>query len=206
MPTIENLIGWLLVSIVIIIIPGPGVTFVIARAMTIGRSGAVITVFGHAAGVTLQILAVAFGLGAIVASSAIAFNIMKFVGAGFLVYLGIRAILTRKQPIDLSLDGTVKTRKVLADSFVVGITNAKTIVFFVATLPQFVNPEFGGASLQMLFLGAIFLVIGTLSDLVYAFAAGSARDWLTNSESRIAGVRAAGGVAIAGVGIHTALN
>jgi threonine/homoserine/homoserine lactone efflux protein len=205
-PTIENLIGWLLVSIVIIIIPGPGVTFVIARAMTIGRSGAVITVFGHAAGVTLQILAVAFGLGAIVASSAIAFNIMKFVGAGFLVYLGIRAILTRKQPIDLSLDGTVKTRKVLADSFVVGITNAKTIVFFVATMPQFVNPEFGGVSLQMLFLGAIFLVIGTLSDLVYAFAAGSARDWLTNSESRIAGVRAAGGVAIAGVGIHTALN
>lgn len=206
MPTIDNLIGWLLVSIVIIIIPGPGVTFVIARAMTIGRSGAVITVFGHAAGVTLQILAVAFGLGAIVASSAIAFNIMKFVGAGFLVYLGIRAILTRKQPIDLSLDGTVKTRKVLADSFVVGITNAKTIVFFVATMPQFVNPEFGGVSLQMLFLGAIFLVIGTLSDLVYAFAAGSARDWLTNSESRIAGVRAAGGVAIAGVGIHTALN
>ena len=206
MPTIENLIGWLLVSIVIIIIPGPGVTFVIARAMTIGRSGAVITVFGHAAGVTLQILAVAFGLGAIVASSAIAFNIMKFVGAGFLVYLGIRAILTRKQPIDLSLDGTVKTGKVLADSFVVGITNAKTIVFFVATMPQFVNPEFGGVSLQMLFLGAIFLVIGTLSDLVYAFAAGSARDWLTNSESRIAGVRAAGGVAIAGVGIHTALN
>ena len=206
MPTIENLIGWLLVSIVIIIIPGPGVTFVIARAMTIGRSGAVITVFGHAAGVTLQILAVAFGLGAIVASSAIAFNIMKFVGAGFLVYLGIRAILTRKQPIDLSLDGTVKTRKVLADSFVVGITNAKTIVFFVATMPQFVNPEFGGVSLQMLFLGAIFLVLGTLSDLVYAFAAGSARDWLTNSESRIAGVRAAGGVAIAGVGIHTALN
>lgn len=206
MPTIENLIGWLLVSIVIIIIPGPGVTFVIARAMTIGRSGAVITVFGHAAGVTLQILAVAFGLGAIVASSAIAFNIMKFVGAGFLVYLGIRAILTRKQPIDLSLDGAVKTRKVLADSFVVGITNAKTIVFFVATMPQFVNPEFGGVSLQMLFLGAIFLVIGTLSDLVYAFAAGSARDWLTNSESRIAGVRAAGGVAIAGVGIHTALN
>ena len=206
MPTIENLIGWLLVSIVIIIIPGPGVTFVIARAMTIGRSGAVITVFGHAAGVTLQILAVAFGLGAIVASSAIAFNIMKFVGAGFLVYLGIRAIITRKQPIDLSLDGAVKTRKVLADSFVVGITNAKTIVFFVATMPQFVNPEFGGVSLQMLFLGAIFLVIGTLSDLVYAFAAGSARDWLTNSESRIAGVRAAGGVAIAGVGIHTALN
>ena len=206
MPTIENLIGWLLVSIVIIIIPGPGVTFVIARAMTIGRSGAVITVFGHAAGVTLQILAVAFGLGAIVASSAIAFNIMKFVGAGFLVYLGIRAIITRKQPIVLSLDGAVKTRKVLADSFVVGITNAKTIVFFVATMPQFVNPEFGGVSLQMLFLGAIFLVIGTLSDLVYAFAAGSARDWLTNSESRIAGVRAAGGVAIAGVGIHTALN
>jgi threonine/homoserine/homoserine lactone efflux protein len=205
-PTIENLIGWLLVSIVIIIIPGPGVTFVIARAMTIGRSGAVITVFGHAAGVTLQILAVAFGLGAIVASSAIAFNIMKFVGAGFLVYLGIRAVITRKQPIDLSLDGAVKTRKVLADSFVVGITNAKTIVFFVATMPQFVNPEFGGVSLQMLFLGAIFLVLGTLSDLVYAFAAGSARDWLTNSESRIAGVRAAGGVAIAGVGIHTALN
>ncbi|HEY7797051.1 MAG TPA: LysE family translocator, partial [Microbacteriaceae bacterium] len=65
MPTIENLIGWLLVSIVIIIIPGPGVTFVIARAMTIGRSGAVMTVFGHAAGVTLQILAVAFGLGAL---------------------------------------------------------------------------------------------------------------------------------------------
>lgn len=206
MPTVENLIGWLLVSIVIIIIPGPGVTFVIARAMTIGRKGAVITVFGHGAGVTLQILAVAFGLGALVASSAIAFNIMKFVGAGFLVYLGLKAILTRKQPIDLSLDGTVKTRKVLSDSFVVGITNAKTIVFFVATMPQFISPESGNVPPQMLFLGAIFLVIGTLSDLVYAFAAGTARDWLVNSESRIAAVRALGGVAIAGVGIHTAVS
>lgn len=174
--------------------------------MTVGRSGAVLTVFGHAAGVTLQILAVAFGLGSLVASSAIAFNVMKFVGAGFLVYLGIRAILTRKQPIDLSLDGNVKTRKVLTDSFVVGITNAKTIVFFVATMPQFINPEFGNVPIQMLLLGAIFLVIGTLSDLVYAFAAGSAREWLVNSESRIAAVRAAGGVAIAGVGIHTAVS
>ena len=206
MPTTENLIGWLLVSIVIIIIPGPGVTFVIARAMTIGRKGAVLTVFGHAAGVTLQILAVAFGLGALVASSAIAFNIMKFVGAGFLIYLGIRSIITRKQPIDLSIDGTVKTRKVLSDSFVVGITNAKTIVFFVATMPQFVNPTASNIPIQMLLLGLIFLVIGTLSDLVYAFAAGSARDWLINSESRIAGVRAIGGVAIAGVGIHTAVS
>ena len=206
MPTTENLIGWLLVSIVIIIIPGPGVTFVIARAMTIGRKGAVLTVFGHAAGVTLQILAVAFGLGALVASSAIAFNIMKFVGAGFLIYLGIRSIITRKQPIDLSIDGTVKTRKVLSDSFVVGITNAKTIVFFVATMPQFVNPSASNIPIQMLLLGLIFLVIGTLSDLVYAFAAGSARDWLINSESRIAGVRAIGGVAIAGVGIHTAVS
>jgi len=205
-PTTENLIGWLLVSIVIIIIPGPGVTFVIARAMTIGRKGAVLTVFGHAAGVTLQILAVAFGLGALVASSAIAFNIMKFVGAGFLIYLGIRSIITRKQPIDLSIDGTVKTRKVLSDSFVVGITNAKTIVFFVATMPQFVNPSASNIPIQMLLLGLIFLVIGTLSDLVYAFAAGSARDWLINSESRIAGVRAIGGVAIAGVGIHTAVS
>lgn len=206
MPTIENLIGWLLVSIVIIIIPGPGVTFVIARAMTIGRTGAVVTVFGHAAGVTLQILAVAFGLGALVASSAMAFNIMKFVGAGFLIYLGIRAVITRKQPIDLSLDGKVKTRKVVSDSFVVGITNAKTIVFFVATMPQFVNPEFGGVPLQMLVLGIIFLVIGTLSDLGYALAAGTAREWLINSESRISAVRASGGVAIAGVGVHTALN
>ena len=205
MPTTENLIGWLLVSIVIIIIPGPGVTFVIARAMTIGRKGAVLTVFGHAAGVTLQILAVAFGLGALVASSAVAFNIMKFVGAGFLVYLGIRSILTRKQPIDLSMDGAVKTKKVLSDSFIVGITNAKTIVFFAATMPQFVSPG-SNISIQMLLLGAIFLVIGTLSDLVYAFAAGSARNWLTNSESRISGVRAIGGVAIAGVGIHTAVS
>lgn len=206
MPSTENLIGWLLVSIVIIIIPGPGVTFVIARAMTIGRKGAVVTVFGHAAGVTLQILAVAFGLGALVATSAVAFNIMKFVGAGFLVYLGIRSIITRKQPIDLSMDGTVKTRKVLSDSFVVGITNAKTIVFFVATMPQFVNPSASNVPIQMLFLGLIFLVIGTLSDLVYAFAAGSARDWLTRSKSRIAAVRAIGGVAIAGVGIHTAIS
>ena len=181
-------------------------TFVIARAMTIGRKGAVVTVFGHAAGVTLQILAVAFGLGALVASSAMAFNIMKFVGAGFLIYLGIRAVITRKQPIDLSLDGKVKTRKVVSDSFVVGITNAKTIVFFVATMPQFVNPEFGGVPLQMLVLGIIFLVIGTLSDLVYALAAGTAREWLINSESRISAVRASGGVAIAGVGVHTALN
>lgn len=207
MPTLENTIGFLLISLIIIAIPGPGVTFAIGRALTIGKTGALISVVGHAVGVGFQIVAIAAGLGALVAASSLGFTIMKYVGAAILIYLGVQAFRNRKFNAEVDQEfSVIKTRKIISDSFLVGITNVKTAVFFLATFPQFVTVGSGTVATQILLLGLMFLIVGIIMDSIWALAASFARSWLISSGSRISAVRGAGGIAIAGLGIHTAIT
>jgi threonine/homoserine/homoserine lactone efflux protein len=201
MVPLPELLAFVVAAIVIIAIPGPSVLFVIGRALVLGRRGALLSVLGNAAGVALQIIAVAAGLGALVAQSVVLFTVLKIVGAGVLVWLGIQAIRHRHATTDADVTA-VSTRpaRLLRESFLVGITNPKTIVFFVAALPQFVGPDAGSPTLQMLELGAIFLVLGIAGDSVYAIAAGAARDWFSSNPRRLSGMRASGGVALIGLG------
>lgn len=198
-----SLVSFLLVALVVIVVPGPSVVFVIGRAMILGTRGAVLSVFGNAAGVGLQIIAVALGVGSLVYASPLVFGVVKVLGAAFLVYLGVQGIVHRKQ-FSQTLDTGAKTstRRVLADSFLVGITNAKTLVFFIATFPLFVNPARGSVILQMLILGGAFFVIGITSDVIWAVAAGHARKWLAHSSERLEWVRLVGGVALVGLGAY----
>lgn len=196
-PSPSTLASFLVLALVVIVIPGPSVVFVIGRAMILGTKGAIQSVLGNAAGVGVQIIAVSFGVGALIASSPVFFGIVKIAGSLFLIYLGIEGIRHRRElRLELENGVAVSTRKTLVDSALVGITNAKTLVFFIATFPLFV--EVGGVppALQMLVLGAFFFVIGIASDMVWAVVAGVARAKLVASPRGLEWVRLAGGFAL----------
>jgi threonine/homoserine/homoserine lactone efflux protein len=202
-PETTALLSFMVLALVVIVVPGPSVVFVIGRAMILGTKGAVLSVLGNAIGVGVQIVAVALGVGAVVSSSPVLFGIVKVVGAGFLVYLGVEGIRHRK----LFAEGqdtarVASTARLLRESSVVGITNAKTLVFFIAAFPLFVDPLRGSVIIQMLILGAFFWVVGIASDLVWAVAAGSARAWLSRSASRLEWVRIGGGTALIALGFY----
>ena len=202
MPSVSNLTGFLLIALVVIVIPGPSVVYTIGRALVLGRRAALLSVLGNAIGVGFQIVAVALGLGALIAQSAELFFAVKLLGALFLIYLGLSAILHRKAKLDTAvIENPPRTRRILLESMVVGITNAKTIVFFLAAFPQFISPGSSPIT-QMLFMGLLFSIIGIASDSVWAIAAGTARNWMTSSIGRLAGVRAVGGLALMGLGAY----
>ncbi|WP_341579737.1 LysE family translocator [Microbacterium schleiferi] len=203
---IENLLTFMLTSLVIIVIPGPSVLFVIGRAIALGRRAGVLSVVGNALGTIPAIIAVAFGVGAIVASSVVAFTVIKIVGALYLVYLGVQAIRHRHAHIPGIQQRPARTRTLLAEGFIVGLTNPKTIAFFVAVLPQFVDPAAGPVWMQLLLLGLVFEALALACDSIWALAAGTARAWFARSPRRISTLSATGGVMMIGLGGALALT
>lgn len=203
-----HLLAFALTSFVLIAIPGPSVLFTISRALTVGRPGALLTVLGNAAGVYLQAVAVALGIGTVVTRSVEVFTVVKLLGAGYLVFLGVQAIRHRHSLTEaMGRQMTaVRTRRMLLDGFVVGAANPKTIVFFVAVLPQFVDRAAGEVSLQMLLLGSLFPLIAVASDSVWVLVAGTARTWLARSPRRLAAIGGAGGLAMIGIGANLAVT
>jgi threonine/homoserine/homoserine lactone efflux protein len=205
---LPNLLAFLAAAIVLVIMPGPTVLFVVGRSLALGRRGGLLSVLGNALGILPIIVAVSFGVGAIVSESVVVFTILKFAGAAYLIYLGVQAIRHRRATaLAVQAGATPKsTLRLLGEGFVVGISNPKTIAFFVAVLPQFVAPEAGWVPGQMLLLGGIFVVLALLSDGAWAFAAGSARDWFARSPTRVERLGATGGVMMIGLGGVLALT
>ena len=196
---VHDVLAFALASTLLIMIPGPSVLFTISRAMVLGPRAALINVVGNATGAAVQVVAVAAGLGALVAQSVAAYTVVRWVGAAYIVYLGVQAIRHRRAgdgATDVAPDD-VRTSRVLREGFVVGVTNPKTIVFLVAVLPQFVAREIGAVPLQMLGLGAVFVAIALCLDSVWALGAGAARDWFARSPQRLHRLRGAGGSVIA---------
>ncbi len=171
----------------------------------LGTKLAILSVLGNALGVGLQIVVVSLGLGVLIQQAPGLFFVIKVTGALVITYLGIRAILDRAK-LELADEKSNSGRAVLQQSIAVGITNAKTFVFFIAALPSFVSPVDGNPVLQMLLLGLIFSVIGIASDMVYAVAAGKAREWLSTSSERLANFRGVGGLALACLGVYMLLD
>jgi len=199
---IENLLAFALAALVLIVIPGPSVLFTIGRALALGRLGGLLSVLGNALGLLPVIVAVALGVGGIVASSIVLFTIVKVAGALYLMYLGVQAIRHRNRTAEATTSGVVPRSpwRQLGEGFVVGITNPKTIAFFVAVLPQFVDLDAGMVPLQMIELGLVFFVIALMSDAVWALVAAGARDWFGRSPRRIARLTATGGALMIGLG------
>ncbi len=200
---LPNLLGFALAAWGLILIPGPSMLFVIGRSLALGRIGGLLSVAGNAAGAFVVSLAVALGLGVVLEQSFVVFTVVKIAGAVYLVYLGIQTI--RHRADGGVADGTpvamTSRLRTLGEGFLVGVTNPKIIVFFIAVLPQFVVPSAGSVPVQLAVFGAIFVAIALLSDSVWALLAGTARDWFARSPRRIARLRGTGGVMMIGLGV-----
>lgn len=203
-----NLWAFALAAFALIIIPGPSVLFVIGRSLSLGRRGGFLSLLGNALGMLPAVALVSLGVGSLVAESIIAFTVIKFIGAVYLVYLGIQTLRHRNDHTDAS--HAAKTRpssfRLLREGFTVGATNPKTIVFFVAVLPQFVDYDHGAIPLQMAALGMIVFTIALASDTVWAITAGTARAWFARNPKRLARMSAGGGVMMIGLGGSLALT
>jgi threonine/homoserine/homoserine lactone efflux protein len=210
MVSLGHLAAFAALTFLMVVVPGPSVLFTISRALTVGRRDALLTVVGNAAGVYLQVVAVAFGLGAIVSESATVFTIVKLVGAAYLVYLGVQA-LRHRRALSEAFNAEVralpgKTLKVLRVGFVVGFANPKSIVFLAAILPQFVDPARGAIPVQIMILGLALPVIALLSDSSWALVASGARAWFARSPRRLELVGGTGGLVMIGLGTTLAVS
>lgn len=208
MPSSNSIGAFAGLALALIIVPGPSVMFVISRGVALGRRAALLTVVGNAAGVYLQVLLVAFGLGVIVERSALAFTAVKLLGAGYLVWLGIQAVRHRKRLAALltTTESVRPHRTVLLDGFIVGAANPKATVFFAAILPQCIQPGGAPAALQMAALGLIFIAIALISDGSWGLVAGTARSWLAGSPRRLERIGGTGGLVMVTLGLELALT
>ncbi len=206
MPTTQALIAFFIASVVIILIPGPSVLFAVGRSLALGKAAGVVTVLGNSLGTAVWLLATVFGLGALIGESEIAFNLIRYGGAAYLVYLGIQAVRHRNDH-HLDLENAAPRQSIwrtLREGFIVGVSNPKTMVFFVAVLPGFVNYPAGNVMFQLFLLGMIFEILGTLSDSMYAIGAGLARTWFATDPRRLGIISGTGGILIVGLGLYVA--
>jgi threonine/homoserine/homoserine lactone efflux protein len=204
----EHLIGFTLASLVIIVIPGPGVLFVVGRALTHGRRTAFATAAGHAAGNYMVAACVAVGLGTLLQRSAQVFIAVKLAGALYLIYLGVQAVRHRRSLAAAlsSAAGASEGWRALRDGLIVGVTNPKTFILFGAILPQFVDRDAGNVPVQMLLLALISVCLGLASDSAWGLTASVVRTWFARSPRRYELVGGAGGLAMIGVGVTVALT
>ena len=197
---------YLIATVLIILAPGPSVLFTIARAIAWGRVAAIATVIGNAFGMFLVSVLVAFGLGPLLQSSKLFYNSIQWAGGAYLIYLGYAAIAASR----VDAQGMQKTEgnkpsflTSLKNGFWVGVLNPKSIVFFAAILPQFVDQDKNNVTAQLLLLGAIFATIALISDGSYGLLAGTVRSWLAGDVKRLIFMRRFGGVVMIGLGLFT---
>lgn len=207
----DQLLGFGLAALVLIVIPGPSVVFTVGRAVSYGQRVALATVIGNTAGLFLVMVLVAVGLGAVVAQSILVFTIIKLAGAAYLVWLGIQAFRHRRE-LQLHPDGRTPLtwRTAVRQGFIVGVTNPKAFMIFAALLPPFVDRDEAGfwhsVPAQMFILGSVAVVLGFVCDSVWALAAGRARDWFAGSPKRGSALGAVGGTSMIGLGVGMALT
>jgi threonine/homoserine/homoserine lactone efflux protein len=204
----DRLLGFAAAAFVLIVIPGPSVLFEISRSVALGRRAGLATVAGNASGEMVQAAAVAIGIGSIIQRSEPLFTIVKVVGVGYIILLGLRAIRDRRA-LSKALDASVVPRgdrRIFLEGVIVGATNPKSLVFFAAVLPQFVVAESGLVAAQLAVLGFVFVLIALVSDSAWVFVAGTARDWFARSPRRLELVGGAGGLMMIAVGIRLAFT
>jgi threonine/homoserine/homoserine lactone efflux protein len=203
-----QLLGYAVASFVLIVVPGPGVLFVVGRALAHGRRTAITTAAGHAAGNYVVAACVALGLGTLLQRSEQLFVAVKLAGAVYLIWLGVQAVRHRGELASAMADAVPARAGWLAlrDGFVVGVTNPKAFILFGAILPQFVNRGAGHVPAQMLLLALVSVSIGVLSDSAWGLAASGVRAWFARSPRRFALVGGAGGLAMIGLGVTVALT
>ena len=178
MPEPSTLAVFVLAAVALLVTPGPAVLYIVTRSVEQGRWAGLVSALGVHVGTLVHVAAAALGLSALLVSSALAFDIVKYLGALYLIYLGIRRLLTSDAAAAASAAAPRSLRRLFAQGIVVNILNPKTALFFLAFLPQFADPSRGQLGLQILGLGLIFVALGVVSDGLYAVLAGTAGGWL----------------------------
>jgi threonine/homoserine/homoserine lactone efflux protein len=205
-PDTSTLAVFTLAAVALIVVPGPAVVYVLTQSVAHGRRAGLASVGGIAAGAVVHVVAAAIGLSSLLVSSAIAFNVVKYLGAAYLVYLGIRRIMGRDGSVALVDAPPKPLRRLFRDGFVVEVLNPKVALFFLAFLPQFVQPELGRVWLQIVVLGAIFIVVGVVSDGLYALLGGTFGGVLKRSWAYVRIERYVSGAVFVGLGVVAALT
>ncbi|MGC9539840.1 LysE family translocator [Streptomyces sp. UG1] len=212
MVSVDRLLAFAAMSLLVVLIPGPSVLFVIGRALAHGRRTAVATAIGNVFGSYLLVIAVAVGIGSLVERSAAIYLGVKLAGAAYLVFLGVQAFRHRA---DLRVSATEPPSarrpargdlRTVLDGVLVGVTNPKGVVFFAAVLPQFVDQSAGHVPFQMLVLGLVPIMIGLITDTLWGLTASATRAWFARSDRRLSLIGGAGGFTMIGLGVTVAVT
>ena len=166
---------------VLLVIPGPAVTYVVSRSIGHGRAAGLVSVLGIVTGTLCHVVAAALGISALLASSAVAFQFVKYFGAAYLIYLGIKTLRRKDEQLVEAATGETKLIRLYGQGLLVNVLNPKTGLFFLAFLPQFVDPTRGQVTLQILQLGILFTLMGWCTDSVYALIAGTVAERIRGS-------------------------
>ncbi len=177
MPSTSTLASFALAATALILLPGPAMLFLVSRGIGQGRRLAFAATLGIEAATATMVVLTALGLSALISSSVVAFSVVKYAGAAYLVFLALREFRSRGH-FAIRAERVEGAGRAFADAYVVGISNPKTAVFFLAFFPQFLHRGAGPVWSQVLVLGAVFVVIGLALDSVYALSAGTVGAWL----------------------------
>jgi threonine/homoserine/homoserine lactone efflux protein len=204
MPSLSTYAVFLATGLALLLVPGPAVLYVVTRSIEMGRAGGIAPCAGITTGTVVHITLATAGLSSLILASSVAFDGVKYVGAAYLVFLGLRRLLTRGVA-DVEAEAAPRTRRrAYTQGIVVNLTNPKTIVFIFAFIPQFVDTGSGHVWLQVLVLGLSFAGLGFVSDSLYALAAGTVADRLRGSPRIARFERWFGGGILVGLGIAAA--
>ncbi|HEU5199525.1 MAG TPA: LysE family translocator [Ktedonobacterales bacterium] len=178
MPDVPTIALFLLASLGLLLIPGPAVLYVVTRSASQGRRAGLASVGGVELASFAHAVAAAFGLSALLLTSALAFSVVKYLGAAYLIFLGIRTLLARNEGQQVSAPAPRSASQLFAQGFLVNLLNPKTALWFYAFLPQFVNPTRGAVVWQILALGVLFVLLASCTDSMYALLGSTVGQWL----------------------------
>ncbi|ELR68428.1 RhtB family transporter [Fulvivirga imtechensis AK7] len=182
----SQLITFIIASIILLVIPGPAIFFIVAKSIDQGRTAGIVSVLGIQLGTLFHIGAASLGISAILVTSALAFSLVKYAGAAYLIYLGVKALISKNDTTGLNVEvKKQKLNKVFFQGMIVNVLNPKTALFFFAFLPQFINPAAGSPTVQIFTLGLLFIILSIVSDGIYAMLAGSIKGFLHRNPVRI---------------------
>jgi threonine/homoserine/homoserine lactone efflux protein len=199
-----SFVAFLIAAVVLAITPGPGIAYVVARTVAGGRSEGLASCFGTGIGGMLHVLAAALGLSLLIAQSAVAFNLLKYLGAAYLIYLGVRLLLRKDPALEIEPVASQGVRRALFEGIVVEALNVKTALFFLAFLPQFVSPS-EPILPQLVLLGSICVALNTLVDVVAVFGADRLLKSPAARAARARLLTRMSGVTMLGLGAYLAL-
>ncbi len=210
MPDLTQLALYVAAALVLAVTPGPGIFYVAARTLAGGRAEGVASSSGTGFGGMVHVLAGSLGVSAVVLASAELFTALKLIGAAYLVWLGLRTFRSARRDVSAGLDGgaaapPIGPRRAFREGVLVEALNPKTAAFFLAFVPQFVDPAGGQVALQFVALGSVSVALNTLADIAVAFAAGGIRDGAAARPALIRRLREASGGAMVALGIGLAL-